>query len=53
MYASKLLDSGGEIITCKKLLEEFYQTGKDTSEYEAFRQEYINQGYSIIDDEEE
>lgn len=52
MYASKLLDGNGQVITCKKLLEEFYQTGRDASDYEDFRQEYINQGYSIVDDEE-
>lgn len=52
MFASKIMDKDGKFITYKKLLEEFYETGKDMSEYQSFREEYVEQGYVIIDDEE-
>lgn len=52
MHASKIMDHNGKIITYKKLLEAFSDTGKDTSQYEAFRDEYVEQGYVIVDDEE-
>lgn len=51
MYASKILDNDGLVITYKKLIEKLYKSGKDASDYEAFKQEYINQGYRIIDDD--
>lgn len=53
MYASKLLDGNGLEITYKQIIEEFYKTGKEPSEYESFRQSYLDQGFVIINEDSE
>lgn len=47
MYASKILDKEGQIITIKELVEEFYASKNDN--YQMFRQSYLDDGYQIIE----
>lgn len=51
MFASKMMDGNGKPITCKKLMEKFHDSGKAPEEYESFREEYMDQGYVVVDDE--